>query len=169
MSSLIRHFAGWCLRALGLVLVVRGIGLLEHSAPAMAHLPRAGSIVTGMIVLLLASWTLVFWKRGGDLMHSPIPLPIAAVWVPLRTLLDTLAVTWLLLGLCACLLLLSGGTVVQESLLNVSFAKHVTTEHIGLSVVCNWLIHSTTAALVYSAGLRFTDALEQFTQVQDRS
>jgi|GEM_PF-4988172 len=158
--SLTHHYAGWFLRALSLLLVIKTSGLWLRCIDAIQYVPREGWILTTWLLLLMIGWVGIFWRRGTMLMTTQVPFPVAIVWLTFRAFFDAIAATILALGLIVCSLLIFGGPIAQESMLNISFASHITTEHIGWSALINWTLHSSTAVLFYSAGLRFDDALD---------
>jgi len=100
------------------------------------------------------------------LIRTAVPFPIAVIWLTLRAFYDALAAIFLALGLVVCLLLLFGGDVAQESMLNVSLASHITRTNVIGSALVNWTLHSCVATLFYSSGLRVDDALDHLRKEQ---
>ena len=94
-------------------------------------------------------------------MRTSVPFPIAIVWLTLRAFFDALATAFLAFGLAVCLLLIFGGPAIQEAMLNMSLASHITRESVFWSALLNWTIHSSIATLFYASGLRLDDALDR--------
>jgi hypothetical protein len=160
MPSLAHHFASWFLKALCLPLILKAAWLLPIALEGTHHAPVEAGMLLVLAVLLMLSWAAIFWRRGTMLRTSRIPFPVALIWLTLRAFLDALAATVFALGLAACLLLLFGGLSAQESILNVSLGSHFSDSVLWINATANWLIHTTVAALFYTAGLRFDDALD---------
>ena len=157
---LLHHYAGWFLRALSVLLVVKINWLWLRCIDAIQYAPREGWILTTSLLLLMIGWVGIFWRRGTMLMNTTVPFPIAMVWLTFRAFFDATAAAILAIGVAVCMLLLFGGPIAQESMLNISLASHITDHQVGWSALINWILHSSTAILFYSAGLRFDDALD---------
>ena len=124
--------------------------------------------MVGALSLLLSAWVALFWRRGRQMMEPEMYRPLAFLWVPLRTLMEALALAFFAVGLAVVFLQLFGSATVQASMRQVSLAHHltITTEHTGWSVLANWILHSSALALVYGVGLRINDALKRATAGQ---
>jgi len=160
MPSLIHHFAGWSLRALCIPLILKVAWLLPIAIESAQHAAIEGGILVAVFALLLLGWIGIFWRRGTMLRETHVPFPVALVWLTFRAFFDALAATVFAIGLAATLLVLFGGAAAQESMLNVSIGSHVSDSSLWLNATANWIFHTSLAALFYSAGLRFDDALD---------
>ena len=166
MAKRVGQALGWCWRFCGVFLALQLTGVLANAVAAVEHHPREGSIVVGSLLLLMVSWTALFWRRGGQLVAPRLPRMLALLWLPLRTLLEAVALTFFAVGVAVVLLQLFGSPAAQLSMRHVSFAHHLTTESAIWSVLANWTLHSSSAALIFGIGLRIDDGLRRLTGVQ---
>ena len=167
MAARIPQILGWCWRLCGAALAVKVLGGLEIVQASVKHHPIEATIVGVALGCLALGCAGLFWRRGAQLIHPEIPWGFALIWVPFRTLLETLALAFFVVGLAVVLLQLLGGEAVQISMTRVSLAHHLTTEHTGWSTFVNWTLHSSAAAFIYGSGLRVNDLLKRLTGVQD--